>query len=149
MLGLSEFFSDGDRVLSTGYANAPWREVAGLNIERERLEKKHVGSLEKLAAALQKSLDLKGGANSPGEALASDKDLQAAKRELATYNEEQAVFDWVNRIFTLKAKKGTGAGAFYSEVLRAINKTSDNPREARGAGDHSGGNDGGPCPRAF
>ncbi len=139
MLGLSEFFGDGDRVLSTGYAKAPWREVAGLNIERERLEKAHLGGLDKLAVALQKSLSLKGSANSLKEESAAEKGVQAAHRELATYNEEQAVFDWVNSIFTLKAKKGNGAGAFYSEVLRAINKTPDNPREAMGAGDHSGG----------
>ena len=139
MLGLSEFFGEGDRVLSTGYAKAPWREVAGLNIERERLAKAHLASLERLAAALQKSLEMRGNSQDARGVMVAEKELLAAKREIATYREEQEVLDWVNSIFTLKAKKGT-AGAFYSEVLRAINKTSDNPREAMGAGDHSGGN---------
>ena len=139
MLGLSEFFGEGDRVLSTGYAKAPWREAAGLGIERERLRKSQMDGLEKYASALQKALELHERGGEGSGLSAAMMHVESAKREIATYGEEKTVFDWVNSIFTLKAKKSSGAGTFNSDVLRAINKNPDNPREAIGAGDHAGG----------
>jgi len=139
MLGLSEFFGEGDRVLSTGYAKAPWRVAAGLSVEQERLRKAKLDSTDEYAKTLEKTVEaIKNGADVV-EIATTMKRVEGAKCAIATYSEEKAVFDWVSSMFTRNAKKSGEAGAFYSEVLRAINKSHDNPREAIGAGDHANG----------
>jgi len=139
MLGLSEFFSEGDRVLSTGYAKAPWRVAAGLSVEKDRLDKVKLDNTDKYAKTLEKAVEAMKSEATAAEISDAMKRVDDAKHANATYDEEKAVFDWVSSMFTRNAKKSGEAGAFYSEVLRAIYKNPDNPREAIGSGDHANG----------
>ena len=142
MLGLSNFFANGKRVLSTSFVGQDWRVASDLNYEETRIGDQLQKAEREQAKASKQLLKLleapqpQGGRESEDAKAATDayRDrLARAEEEIQRLNEQKGLLEWTKGMLKRRAQSGEG-GSFYDVVLRAINLNPDDIRQGASLG---------------
>ena len=146
MLGLSDFFASGKRVLSTSSAGQDWRAASELAYEETRIteqlrEAEHSQS-EALAQLLKlgeaQLLNRSSGGKEDQDAAVAIEAYQGkranAEETMQRLTGQKKLLEWTKHMLERRAQQSGEGGSFYDVALRAINLTPDDIRQGASVG---------------